>query len=595
MTHAPHPLEQLAAQAGRLYTLPAVAMEVIRLTDHPQVDVQALKQCIENDPALTSKVLRVVNSSLFGLSSEVSNLNQALALLGTKPLKLLVLGFSLPDDLFQQTSEDVLQRYWQHTLTKAVAAREIGQRIYHAFTDEVFIAGLLEDLGMLVLVQQLGEPYVHFLRKVWYERASLPESEHSSLGFEHRELTARLLAGWGLPQVLIDAIARPRNVRALSALAPQNAALPQILHLADLLALYLNSEQTEYFEELLVTAHAYRNTSRTQIAALLDAVQPKLDQLVEVLRIDLPSGIDFHSIIAEAHQQLAAVASDSVPEVVQYLRTHNSPKPTPADPEQAMWREARRLSESLSTLAKQTPPVPGDAAPTEVEPGHDKPSPHGNQPPGQTPIPAAEPTMHELVAVAAPNDSVTVQGTLGLKETAARLKAINATADREQAGPYDELNAQLATVVTECRTRRCPLSLVLWDLDQADILRQRYGHTCLVRLGRWIKQACVEVEHADAEFLRISPTRAAWVLPNADRSAAVSLARGILADARRYSTELIPHAEQTGERATFSGGVSTVTVPHKSFDPAVLTEAAARCLNAAVSFGGDSVKSLDVF
>ncbi|MCH8042607.1 MAG: HDOD domain-containing protein, partial [Planctomycetes bacterium] len=84
-------LDPFVERAKSLYSLPAVAMEVLRLTDHPKVDVPALKNCIENDPALTTKLLRVVNSSLFGLSREVNDLNQALALLGIKPLKLLVL------------------------------------------------------------------------------------------------------------------------------------------------------------------------------------------------------------------------------------------------------------------------------------------------------------------------------------------------------------------------------------------------------------------------------------------------------------------------------------------------------------------------
>ena len=102
-------------------------MEVLQLTDNPQVDTRALKECIENDPALTGKILRVVNSSLFGLSREISDLNQALALLGTKPLKLLVLGFSLPGGLYAGIEARTLARYWRRTLTKAVAARESGR------------------------------------------------------------------------------------------------------------------------------------------------------------------------------------------------------------------------------------------------------------------------------------------------------------------------------------------------------------------------------------------------------------------------------------------------------------------------------------
>src|SRR3972149_3698978 len=96
MSTATPQLEPFLERARDLYSLPSVAPEVLDLTSQPKVDVRALKACIENDPALTIRILRVVNSSLFGLNRQVSDLNQALALLGIKPLKLLVLGFSLP-------------------------------------------------------------------------------------------------------------------------------------------------------------------------------------------------------------------------------------------------------------------------------------------------------------------------------------------------------------------------------------------------------------------------------------------------------------------------------------------------------------------
>ena len=81
-------LADLVARSRDLYSLPAVAMKVLQLTECSKVNAQALKECFEMDPALTAKLLRVVNSSLFGLSRRVSDLNQALAMLGTKPLKL---------------------------------------------------------------------------------------------------------------------------------------------------------------------------------------------------------------------------------------------------------------------------------------------------------------------------------------------------------------------------------------------------------------------------------------------------------------------------------------------------------------------------
>ncbi len=138
-------LDRLVARARQFYSLPAVAMQVLDLTSNPHIDAHALKRCIECDPALTAKVLRVVNSSLFGLSREVSDLNQALALLGIKPLKLLVLGFSLPAGLFSDVETRTLGWFWRHTLTKAVAAREISETAWSQLGDESFTAALLQD------------------------------------------------------------------------------------------------------------------------------------------------------------------------------------------------------------------------------------------------------------------------------------------------------------------------------------------------------------------------------------------------------------------------------------------------------------------
>lgn len=163
MTDPATTLDHLAVRSAQLYSLPRVAMQVLQLTRNPDVDTRALKECIENDPAIASRILRVVNSSLFGLSREVSDLNQALALLGLKPLKLLVLGFSLPSGLFLDLESKTLLWYWKHTLTKAVAGRELSSLFWRIPGDEAFLAGLFQDLGVLLLFQQLGQPYARFL------------------------------------------------------------------------------------------------------------------------------------------------------------------------------------------------------------------------------------------------------------------------------------------------------------------------------------------------------------------------------------------------------------------------------------------------
>src|SRR5262245_27755314 len=121
MTDSASVVEQFVEQTGQLYSLPAVAAEVLRLTNQSRMDIPALEECLQRDPALTTRLLRVVNSSLFGLTRQVTDVRQAVTLLGNRPLRMLVLGFSLPKELFSGLASRVLAHYWRRSLIKAVA------------------------------------------------------------------------------------------------------------------------------------------------------------------------------------------------------------------------------------------------------------------------------------------------------------------------------------------------------------------------------------------------------------------------------------------------------------------------------------------
>ena len=308
-------LDEFAARAGALYSLPAVAVEVLALTDNPNVDVRALKECIQQDPALTVKLLRVVNSSLFGLSREVGDLNQALALLGVKPLKLLVLGFSLPEDLLAAASRDQLAWYWRHTLARAVAAREIAEQVAHQSGDEAFLAGLLQDIGVLVLLGQLGQPYAAFLRDAIAEKACVHHVQVDALGFDHTELSARLLDDWNMPESLVRAIAEPRRTRRLATLAGPHAATARTLHMAELTAQVVADRRFAALADLLETGRAYYGMDRAQIDELIGSLEPKVAQLADVLSLNLPGEQSYGDILAEAHRQLVALAETTAVEM----------------------------------------------------------------------------------------------------------------------------------------------------------------------------------------------------------------------------------------------------------------------------------------
>lgn len=298
-------LDAFVRQARPLYTMPDVAVEVLTLADDPQTDAARLKTCIERDPALTTKLLRIVNSSLFGQARTVTDLSQAIALLGVKSLKLLVLGFSLPDRLFADRASDVLRSYWRRTLSRAVAARELAYaaRIDHA--EEAFVCGLLADVGILLFLNESGDRYLP-LARAFVDRRELRAAERRVFSFDHQQLTLRLLEDWRLPGSLIDAIAdavceHPRELGKVARLVKS----------ADLLTALVADEKAEVWPELEHAVARDYHLTTDQLTELSRKVEEQTQQLAEALHIPLtaPSGKELSE---QARTKMGPAAREAV-------------------------------------------------------------------------------------------------------------------------------------------------------------------------------------------------------------------------------------------------------------------------------------------
>jgi len=520
----PGPLSQLVHRAKQLYSLPAVAVEVLQLTNHPQVDCDRLKRCIERDPALTAKVLRVVNSSLFGFHRDVSDLNQALALLGIKPLKLLVLGFSIPKPLLEDVEAEALATYWQLSLVKAVTAREIAEHKWPAIADEAFISGLLCDIGMLVLLQELGKPYADFLETVRSERGDLGTLEMSTLGFDHVILSARLLEHWRLPEPVVRAVAlQPQTIASADTRPP---LLARSLMLASLLVDVLLSGRPNQLAALYHLSEQLGGPNEEELTDIADVLSEKVSQLADVLDLQLPEEQNYTDVLDQAHRRLSDVAESAA-----------------CDP--AISRE--QILELWKTNHL------GDATIL-----------HG----GPTEPPAALP-VGDRDAPAATPAPITV-----------------ATGGEDDPG----MLGRLASAVSLSRQRRRPLSLLLMEVDDFAGLMVLWGRTCSRALSGKLADVIHGIADGEATLVQTGDGQFAVILPNADRSECVSLGRRLI-DERVNWLPAGPHSSQ----ATINIGVATVAMPACNFPATDLYAAASRCLEGARSFGGSSVKSIDIY
>lgn len=547
-------LDRLAGRATQLYSLPTVAMKVLELAGNPRVDTHALKACIEKDPALTGKILRVVNSSLFGLSREVSDLSQALTLLGSKPLKMLVLGFSLPPGLYAQVEGNVLQRYWRHTLTKAVAGREISESLWQIPGDDAFVVGLLQDLGQLLLIQEIGEPYCRLLRKVEEGHFDLATVEVEIMGFDHTALTARLLAKWHLPATLTEAVPWGEGRRPSDGAGRGRSPLQKILHLAELLAGFLADGRPEALAEVLIIGRNYREFSDEQLERLVEALEEKVRHLAEVLSLELPDGMNYTDVLIRAHRQMSAVAESLAQSLLD-----GEDEPCSTAEEQSLLNEVQDLADAVARYRTAAPVVAGAKA---------------------APVAA-----RAVAAACADSASVATAGS-STRTCPEGLPAGDVEAQR------DDLMRHLALAGRVCRNVRRPLSLLLLRLTGSVDERFPVGSAGYELLLCELERGCRELDHHCAICRPDSPGGFALILPDCERSQAVEYGNQL---SRRLRCR-VNESEWMGRAAEglVSVGAATISLPPRNFSPADMVAAAARCMYASCSSGG-VVKSLEIY
>lgn len=186
-----------------LPSLPAIAMQVIELTSDPDVSMDELAALIEQDQALAAKVLRTVNSSFYSLRERCTTIKKALVLLGLSPVKTLTLGFSLVSSVDMERSPNFdWIGYWRRGLFTAVGAKAFAETARLPIADEAFLAGLLQDIGMVALYEALGDRYAQLIEETNGDHSKLVKLELSALELQHPEIGAMLGQRWRLPAQL---------------------------------------------------------------------------------------------------------------------------------------------------------------------------------------------------------------------------------------------------------------------------------------------------------------------------------------------------------------------------------------------------------
>jgi len=279
-------MQDLAAKLVRDYrelvALPEVAAQVNQMVEDPDCDVEALGKVISKDPALTMRLLGIANSSYYGFSTEVCDVGRAVALLGMKQLRDLVLS-TAATRAFEGIPISVIsvEDFWQHSFYCGLVSEALAEAagFKHA---SLFVAGLLHDIGQLILFhrfpQQMNDAILMSIEGE--EPLALSLAEKQLLGTDHTEVGAELARDWNLPAQLIDVIAfhhRPAksaNYRSVVAL----------VHIANAVADLLYVEETEIETQLEVDERCWQWAGVTR-EAILPAVQQAREKLAMLRQV----------------------------------------------------------------------------------------------------------------------------------------------------------------------------------------------------------------------------------------------------------------------------------------------------------------------
>jgi HD-like signal output (HDOD) protein len=229
---APGGLANLVSQLDRLPSMPGIYRRLVHELQSPDVGVAEVGRIIAEDPAMTSKILQLVNSSFFCFQQRISDPVQATMILGINTIKALVLSVHV----FGQMAADVpaelhISALQTHSLVTGNFARAIAlfERGGKPMGDEAFVAGLLHDIGRLAIAANLPDTYRQAILLSQREESGLHDTELAVFGATHAEVGAYLLGLWGLPETTVEAVAFHHEpaaspVRSFGPLAAVHAA-----------------------------------------------------------------------------------------------------------------------------------------------------------------------------------------------------------------------------------------------------------------------------------------------------------------------------------------------------------------------------------
>lgn len=276
----PITIDEVTRQVRDLPSLPAVITELLTTMDKQDVDVQSLCKKIALDQALTAKTLRLANSSFYGMSSKVTTIGQAISILGFRSIRTLLTACSVTAAFPKNTTGSFnFDGFWRHSVATAVAAQKLAH-LLAVNPDTAFTAGLLHDIGALVLSTRFRDQYDAMLAYRREHDCTILAAEQAVLGIDHTAVGSALTAYWKFPLEMQRAVAGHHTPED-SGMSP----LTLIVHAANTLAhaLDLTGEEDDLAPSMSQAVWSALGLDEDRSTSLFDDIETTFNEMCQIL------------------------------------------------------------------------------------------------------------------------------------------------------------------------------------------------------------------------------------------------------------------------------------------------------------------------
>jgi diguanylate cyclase (GGDEF)-like protein len=287
------------------------------MTQVEDFSVNELADVVGQDPVLTAKILKLVNSPLFGVARRIVSLPQAMVVLGLRTVKVLTLSFSIVDSYGQRRVEWFdYKTYWRRSLTQGVAARLIAEEIAPEMRDEAFVAGLLSNLGILAMAQAIKAHYQQPYCRAAGQHGDLLQAEQAAFGFTHCDVAQRLFEKWNLPKDICLSVGLHHAGRQ-DGLDESIGRLVDVVYLGACIAnLFCDGATQEGLDQLHRDVAERLHMSKSRQEEVLRALGRRVKESADLLSVDIGETVSYEALREQAVLQLAQLSVKSEVDLV---------------------------------------------------------------------------------------------------------------------------------------------------------------------------------------------------------------------------------------------------------------------------------------